>query len=507
MRKDVRGLLLSLGVATVILIVQACGAAPSVRKDAANNSSSNDQTYTQDELNAAAKDKVTPSKAYYEYLLKYGIENMHSFALAGAPHTLFVKFDGATVKKGYGPRQSYLLCKQTATIPAAGFSAAEQGEIVSKIQGFFDNANALLNVTLDQPTAGEYTMVIVGGAYTDLGCDADDSLLGISPFDDGNLNDSDVAFVFTDKNPTWELAAVEIAHEAGHTYGLDHVDNQASVMYPIPAAAATGFLSGQLTGSTEVQDGAAILQKVLGEKKAPDVTPVPTTTVVPTTTPDPSTPTPTFNPIPTGLPIPSGIPIPSIPGIPGADILAVIANMIEELQKSGNINDVLNVVITNLNTLVPGGTSGLPGFDKVIAVLNLVIANVNSGTPMDASKIFDLVNDIMKQLGLSSIPYLDQLKKLLGGFDVNDIITSIIDLLKGINGGTFPLTAAYSSANYKADLSLMLGISKNIDIVNLVSLMKQHKDFIVKNYQGTTKEAMLSLLKAAYTQAYSSMQH
>ena len=81
-----------------------------------------------------------PPKEYYEFLLSSAFDQVdrdqiiNRFAM---PQSVWVNFEGGTVPRGFLPGQSYLVCGTAAVIPPLGASAADQAEVVKKVQELF----------------------------------------------------------------------------------------------------------------------------------------------------------------------------------------------------------------------------------------------------------------------------------------------------------------------------------------------------------------------------------
>ena len=99
-----------------------------------------------------------------------------------------------------------------------------------------------------RPAAAPYTRILVGGTASALGVSATEA--GLARVDCGNLIDSDVAYDFAAAQTPDYGGVVGIAnyaaHEAGHAFGLEHVDDPGDVMY---AAAQTQLTLPGLFGA------------------------------------------------------------------------------------------------------------------------------------------------------------------------------------------------------------------------------------------------------------------
>lgn len=182
----------------------------------------------------------------------------------GANSSAILAVDGATPASSISPT-SY-------NKPDAGISAADMGTITREAQQDFANYNVVFTDT--QPTSGQYDTIYIGGTPTSLGFSQNivDALttnpdgstkdtLGLARnINVGNSNRSDSAVVFSGlsdfNNPCFlpgtgfcspndaALSQV-IAHETGHLLGLQHVDDDAQLMYPV--ASSTAIEIGGLT--------------------------------------------------------------------------------------------------------------------------------------------------------------------------------------------------------------------------------------------------------------------
>ncbi len=166
--------------------------------------------------------------------------------------------------------------------------------VTDRLRSYYADFN--LNVVTTRPSTGTYTMVVVGGNHALAGQPS--GVAGVSPLDCTNSNPSNVVFDFSDDQTPDYGGVVAVAatagHEAGHSFGLEHTDNPADVMYSVMNPAQTiqnlftlSFTTGNFSpfnaGSSEPSaetcgranplDNHAILASALGLSSRTDVTP------------------------------------------------------------------------------------------------------------------------------------------------------------------------------------------------------------------------------------------
>ncbi len=474
---------LRLGVFATILWLPGCGT-----KDVPNVPHGTDDAM----LGEAIDDVVIPPAEYTKAALdlQFQLLEQRSLYMADARSTLYVNFDGAVVEKGYGLGQSFIVCGRSATIPVAGFSSAERQQILTSVQQYFDKAGAALIVTDIKPTSGAYTTIHVGGSYASLGCAERPGVLGVAPFDRGNMNPADVGFAFTARNRDPGLTAETIAHEAGHTYGLDHVDNRECLMYASNSSAIMGFGTGRVVGAARQQVAPAILQAALGAGSSTVVSNPVTAPVVP------------------GLPnLPNTN---AVANLPGLDQIAAIGGLIPELEP-GQILDI-SALIPHLGTLLPGGQSAVPtliDFDKLLTVVQLAAqAATNQAVqngkslPTNGSALAGILNPNTIAVaggGLAAIAALSGQPGLAAAITIlQPLISDIAANNTNLNNpsNNLPLGAL-------PDLAAALSMpTQFVDPTVMVQSLHAHAGVINANFSGSSRQALLSMLKVAYSQAY-----
>jgi hypothetical protein len=202
----------------------------------------------------------------------------------GEPTTLFVNFDGVELSE-CNPSNSKKNChwyNLEAPIPA--FSGSVQTK-VSVLQAMRrDAADFGIRITALRPPADEdYTMVVYGGTEAHYGA------LGSAPSGDClDQKPNEIAFAHIDGELVdWVNGGATTAlHESGHTWGLDHVDAERTIMYPsgdneptafgrecygvvadvelAPGMASCPELNGELCGEDHAQNASAVLERLFG---------------------------------------------------------------------------------------------------------------------------------------------------------------------------------------------------------------------------------------------------
>lgn len=186
------------------------------------------------------------------------------------PARLCLLFDGADID----PDESFIVRRgRTTHVPA--FDPTPYGlhdrraaiaHVLARVRQHF--AETDLQVSEGDAGAETCTRIAIGGRPTLV--DESTGVAGIAPYDIGNRTDDDIGFAFAGALGTGrgvqdldQLAAV-IAHEAGHTFGLDHVRPVTDLMYPTVNDEMAAFTAAEtLDGAW--QDAPAMLRAVLGD--------------------------------------------------------------------------------------------------------------------------------------------------------------------------------------------------------------------------------------------------
>jgi hypothetical protein len=173
-------------------------------------------------------------------------------ACHGGPVTLWLDFEGAGVVHAASddssamPVASSLAPTNAVVPPFASTAIAPEVTRDQAIAAIVDRVRTIfqpyaVDVVTARPAAAPYTRILIGGTAAALGVSATEA--GVANVDCGNLTDRDVAYDFAAEQTPDYGGVVGIAntaaHEAGHAFGLEHVDDPHDVMY----AAATPMLT------------------------------------------------------------------------------------------------------------------------------------------------------------------------------------------------------------------------------------------------------------------------
>ena len=206
-------------------------------------------------------------------------------APAAGARVLVLDFDGATVHSRSG---DFWLGSSSITIPAFDLSLfgwdGQEAQSISQVLQFVaeDYAAYNLYVTTTAPASGEYSVIYVGGAADWFRPDS--GIIGVATYDVGNRDNSNYGFAFSEELGIYasysggqlirfsEYLSNLISHEAGHTFGLNHVADTSYIMNPYLSVSPrqSMFGAGAIPGSSAYQDSQTLLGTNLGYDHGPD---------------------------------------------------------------------------------------------------------------------------------------------------------------------------------------------------------------------------------------------
>ena len=188
---------------------------------------------------------------------------------------LYLNFDGATIKRvdktvnddsslntsaivdtvNVGSTIAFPAFDSTPYAPDYTDATARQ-HIVDLVKDWYAPYNVFIVTT--RPAAGaRYTMLMVGGSVGTF-LMSPGAAVGIAPLDCDNQRQVNIGFSFAvsvtqgmpattkmQRDSRLFAVAMTVAHEAGHTFGLEHVNNMTDIMTASVSLNVTGFLASQ----------------------------------------------------------------------------------------------------------------------------------------------------------------------------------------------------------------------------------------------------------------------
>ena len=229
--------------------------------------------------------RITPTPLHPPKHPSLALETLETrLFLSVSPQILYLDFDGQRVFNRFG---DFDLEAPYVDIPAynlASFGwAGREQESIEHVLAFIREDYAPYNilVTDQPPTAAQYTTIYVGG-NSDWQSDGDD-IIGLATYDTGNRDPSNYGFVFPQEMADYadtagsllnfsEYLANLITHEAAHTFGADHIDDESALMNPYLSFYPRRLMFGRgpRTGTSLTQDSQTLLGRTLGYASSAD---------------------------------------------------------------------------------------------------------------------------------------------------------------------------------------------------------------------------------------------
>ena len=196
---------------------------------------------------------------------------------------VFLNFEGAQLKGGGSDsktNQTRLILGSSLAFPAQSWTSMggkDKGlkDVLTELRLLY--GNYAVEFVTKRPDSGDYTMVMSGGNGD--GCKKGGAgTVGIAPLDCKNSNKNDIVLVYGDRLSSAKKLAFVIAHELGHSFGLEHVSDNTDIMAPALSGSTccwtTSAVSGGGTCGRTTQDAKKVLSDNLGVGEGDTILPI-----------------------------------------------------------------------------------------------------------------------------------------------------------------------------------------------------------------------------------------
>ncbi|MEZ4742736.1 MAG: hypothetical protein R3B45_09855 [Bdellovibrionota bacterium] len=432
--------------------------------------------------------ELEPTQSYYDGIMTANLLELEQPSNSNElkPYYLNINFSGSTLNQGTLIGESPLVCNEKQKVPASDLSESVKEELMASIKDFFSK-DKLLNLQIiseKEPQNPIMTTTInVASSYKDLGCEKAMPYPGIAINDKNNDNTFDQAFIFlkSSGNETAEIAnailitfAQSLGLEADTTEEISSADlfelfGKVEEKQPQPKN-SVGELPTENPayeeGYEEVEDTNPIHSVFKKATKEQQKLP--------------------------GLEFLAGI----AEGLVGVDDASAIS--------TSSINPAIQSTIPqNIKT---------PGINRVITIIELskLAAKkkaAEENLPTDEDKLNALAKGLLKPSSLANMGMLAAMASVGGFASIPAAMGAASEVYKNVqeeipenqDPNAFHLP---SEASILPDFSAYMELSQITELKELIHNMYAHADLIQKNFKGKDRDALLSLIKLAYSQAY-----